>query len=111
LPSVIPTPKAKGADDAWTLQVFDFAATWTQPVGIVVRQGVGKIHATFPINGTIEAAKETAREYFIGIVQHHQPGDAVQLLDQKGDVRFTWNREQATFAIEKRQSGASPNQR
>ena len=111
LPPIVPARKAKGAGEVWTLQVFDFAATWTQPVGIVTSQGVSKIYATFPIDGTLEAAAETAREYFMSVVERHQPGDAVQLLDQKGDVRFIWVRQNAIGDIERRQLGASPSQR
>jgi hypothetical protein len=111
LPPVVPTRMAKGAGGVWTLEVFDFAATWTEPVGIVTSQGVSKIHVAFPIDGTFEAAKEIAREYFMSVIEQHRPGDAVQLLDQKGEIRFIWIRHNATAEVERRQLGASPGQR
>jgi hypothetical protein len=38
LPPVVPARQAKGAGGVWTLQVFDFAATWVQPVGAEARR-------------------------------------------------------------------------
>jgi hypothetical protein len=88
--------------------VFDFAAVYSQPAGEMAYEGIGKIHARFPIRETFEAAKASAQKYFISIVEDHQPGEAVQLLDERGDVRFIWLRQDAITQFESRQSGALP---
>jgi hypothetical protein len=108
---VIPTPKAKGASDVWTLEVYDPASTWTEPVGIMVSQGVGKVYARFPIAGTLDAAKQTAAEYFMSVIDKGQPGEFVHLLDQNGEVRFDWIRVNAAAELQRRKLGESPSQR
>jgi ClpX C4-type zinc finger len=59
---------------------------------------VEKIHESFQVAGNLEAAKRTALQHFLEIIAQNKPGDAVQLIDKTGHVRFLRIKQQALLS-------------
>jgi len=85
-------------DDIWILQIVDFDKS-KQSGSLLARvEGVEKIHESFRITGNFEAAKTTALQHFLKIIEQNKPGDAVQLIDKMGHVRFLCNKRQGLLS-------------
>ena len=80
------------AEEVWTLEVFEF----------LDGEGVGKIIANEPVFAELDVARQTVRQRMASIVEHGQPGDAIRLIGQKGEL-YRWTRQEHALATAKLQ--------
>ena len=85
-------------DNTWTLQIVDFNESKKFSGRLAPIEGVEKIHESFQVAGNMEAARTRAQRHFLDIIELQKPGNAVQLIDQTGRVRFLQTKRQALLS-------------